>query len=107
MIHKILNWFIGSTWEERKEKERKTAWLAARRKHWMSKVTKQYWLEQTGYEEPPDILMSALSNHKQQTRFYKRLEPLMDRMVYKACFADVEMSRRKLKSRKDTHTNVK
>lgn len=126
MIHKILNWLIGSTWEERKEKERKTAWREARRKHWYSKITKQYWLEQTGYEEPPDFLMFALYSHKRQARFNKRMEKYFDKIIYDACFADVERSRRKIKPRtvleeidikylangieiekpEDTHTNV-
>lgn len=89
MIHKILNWLIGSTWEERKEKERKVAWREARRKHWYSKITKEYWLENTGFEEPPAILMFSLMMHKQQARYTKRMEPYFDRIAFVAMFADV------------------
>lgn len=52
MIHKLLNWLIGSTWEERQEAERLAKWRAARRSHWMSKISKAYWLKNTGSEKP-------------------------------------------------------
>lgn len=101
MIHKILNWLIGSTWEDRQEKKRKAAWREARRKHWMSKVTKEYWLKETGYEDPPYFIRFSLYSFKAQARMNKRMQPYFDRIVYNAMLADVQTTKTK-----DTHTDV-
>lgn len=73
MIHKLLNWLIGSTWEERQEAERLTKWRAARRSHWMSKISKAYWLKNTGFEEPSMVMIFSLMIHKKQKRMTNRL----------------------------------
>lgn len=100
MIHKILNWLIGSTWEERKEKERLAKWREERRKHWYSKITKEYWLENTGFEDPPYFIMFSLFTHKKMLRMNKRMEKYMNKIVYDAMIADVYTGKG------DTHTNV-